>query len=497
MQTSWIEKEELDNPISTGSCGLTSTILAEEFYVTHSTILAGMMNWESPGTNSPHWDRRCLIELLTGKMKLIINLLLNWIVIKEETHYRSTYANFNNEIVLCYANKSEMKVPSYTMKANLRCKVLILLLLSGIEQNPGPKSTRQTTLDVGKERDLHELITAMSNRIDDWGAKLESRFSGSLSKNVSKQFPAKNATIVLLHWNINGYHRIISLFSLIDYLKKFEVFAITETWLIEETKILTEDYHIIQLPAIKTEIKRRASGGIIVGSCWITIIINELIDGSDVKTCLLFTYLPPNASHEQNVTKLINQNEYQIKECNEVVIAGDIYIRTVNRGSLHNPLQLETTLNKHRHSKDKIISPLSERLIAFNDSNSIIANGRTKGDTEGSFTFVSDRGSSVSDYFMFTQSLIENISDMWIEELPYSDHLPIILVLNTDHKQKQSTQKSPWYDRDCYQMKNTTKSSLKKYTNSAEEQDREKYIEDRKKYLKLLKTKEINKIKTK
>ncbi|UYV83492.1 hypothetical protein LAZ67_23001182 [Cordylochernes scorpioides] len=54
----------------------------------------------------------------------------------------------------------------------------MLLRLSGIEQNPGPKSTRQTTLDVGKERDLHELITAISNRIDDWGAKLESRFSG-------------------------------------------------------------------------------------------------------------------------------------------------------------------------------------------------------------------------------------------------------------------------------------------------------------------------------
>ncbi|UYV83041.1 hypothetical protein LAZ67_22001926 [Cordylochernes scorpioides] len=71
-----------------------------------------------------------------------------------------------------------MKVPSYTRKANLRRIVLMLLLLSGIEQNPGPKSTRQTTLDVGKERDLHELMAAMSDRIDHWGAKLESRFLG-------------------------------------------------------------------------------------------------------------------------------------------------------------------------------------------------------------------------------------------------------------------------------------------------------------------------------
>ncbi|UYV69205.1 K02A2.6-like [Cordylochernes scorpioides] len=77
-----------------------------------------------------------------------------------------------------YANKPEMKVPSYTRKANLRRIVLMLLLLSGIEQNPGPKSTRQTTLDVGKERDLHELMAAMSDRIDHWGAKLESRFLG-------------------------------------------------------------------------------------------------------------------------------------------------------------------------------------------------------------------------------------------------------------------------------------------------------------------------------
>ncbi|UYV82153.1 ATR [Cordylochernes scorpioides] len=54
---------------------------------------------------------------------------------------------------------------------------------------------------------------------------------------------------------------------------------------------------------------------------------------------------------------------------------------------------------------------------------------------------------------------------------------------------KCNTISKPWYDRECYHMKNTTKSSLKKYTNSAEEQDRKKYIEDRKKHLKLLKTK--------
>ncbi|UYV67930.1 hypothetical protein LAZ67_5002528 [Cordylochernes scorpioides] len=132
--------------------------------------------------------------------------------------------------------------------------------------------------------------------------------------------------------------------------------------------------------------------------------------------------------------------EYYMSEGNEVLIAGDINIRIGNAGGFHNPLKLNSSLNKYRKSKDLISSKLSEKLISFTDSNSItIANGRTKGDTYGSFTFISERGSSVLDYFMYTHGLTQIISDMWIEELSYSDHLPIVLQINTGYEAIKSS----------------------------------------------------------
>ncbi|UYV62957.1 hypothetical protein LAZ67_2002616, partial [Cordylochernes scorpioides] len=252
--------------------------------------------------------------------------------------------------------------------------------------------------------------------------------------------------------------------------------------------------------------------------------------------------------------------DYHMSEGNEVLIAGDINIRIGNAGGFHNPLKLNSSLNKYRKSKDLISPKLSEKLISFTDSNSItIANGRTRGDTHGSFTFISERGSWVLDYFMYTHGLTQIISDMWIEELSYSYHLPIVLQINTGYEAIKSSYKNeilirkffwtkenvemlkhnlsdievgnetdintetanftkqiytamesaniikfakrrhqlskPWYDKDCYIMKKTTKVSLQRCRNSNNIHDRQKYIEARREYFKLLQRKrdEFNK----
>ncbi|UYV73369.1 hypothetical protein LAZ67_10002875 [Cordylochernes scorpioides] len=249
-----------------------------------------------------------------------------------------------------------------------------------------------------------------------------------------------------------------------------------------------------------------------------------------------------------------------MNEGNEVLIAGDINIRIGNAGGFHNPLKLNSSLNKYRKSKDPISSKLSDKLISFTESNSItIANGRTKGDTNGSFTFISERGSSVLDYFMYTHGLTQIISDMWIEELSYSDHLPTVLQINTGYEAIKSSYNNeiltrkfiwtkenvemlkhnlsdiedgnetdintkivnfttqiytamesaniikfakrrhqlskPWYDKDCYIMKKTTKVSLQRCRNSNNTHDRQKYFEARREYLNLLQRKrdEFNK----
>ncbi|UYV65677.1 hypothetical protein LAZ67_3005053 [Cordylochernes scorpioides] len=148
---------------------------------------------------------------------------------------------------------------------------------------------------------------------------------------------------------------------------------------------------------------------------------------------------------------------------------------------------------------------------------------------------------------------------MWIEELSYSDHLPTVLQINTGYEAIKSSYNNeiltrkfiwtkenvemlkhnlsdievgnetdintktvnftkqiytamesaniikfakrrhqlskPWYNKDCYIMKKTTKVSLQRCRNSNNTHDRQKYIEARREYLKLLQRKrdEFNK----
>ncbi|UYV60791.1 hypothetical protein LAZ67_1002346 [Cordylochernes scorpioides] len=55
----------------------------------------------------------------------------------------------------------------------------MLLILAGIEQNPGPKMSKQTTLETSldRDKDIKDLINALTKRLDSWGERLESRLS--------------------------------------------------------------------------------------------------------------------------------------------------------------------------------------------------------------------------------------------------------------------------------------------------------------------------------
>ncbi|UYV61610.1 hypothetical protein LAZ67_1005533 [Cordylochernes scorpioides] len=55
----------------------------------------------------------------------------------------------------------------------------MLLILAGIEQNPGPKMSKQTTLEttLDRDKDIKDLINALTKRLDSWGERLESRLS--------------------------------------------------------------------------------------------------------------------------------------------------------------------------------------------------------------------------------------------------------------------------------------------------------------------------------
>ncbi|UYV73803.1 hypothetical protein LAZ67_11000950 [Cordylochernes scorpioides] len=114
----------------------------------------------------------------------------------------------------------------------------------------------------------------------------------------------------------------------------------------------------------------------------------------------------------------------------EIVLYGDLNVRTGDLGDFHNLLDTPTLLSASRASSDPVSSSLSETLVDFFDDNSLtILNGRSTSDRNGNFTFISSQGSSVIDLAVVSPALLELIVDLSVECMPYSDHLPLVLKL--------------------------------------------------------------------
>ncbi|UYV70295.1 hypothetical protein LAZ67_7002440 [Cordylochernes scorpioides] len=222
---------------------------------------------------------------------------------------------------------------------------------------------------------------------------------------------------------------------------------------LRDNKLLAngQKYQVVdgRVPATKTTERGRGSGGIIVGvkkgghyrlhstekdNIWISIFLSQNIGTDKPTACLIFVYLPPNELYQNNLVRLTKYMEKQITDGKELILFGDLNIRTGGLGGLYNPTNLQLSLVSERKARDLIISPLAEGLLEFLEDNSLtIINGRSTGDRKGDFTYVSERGSSTIDYCIVSQGILEKISDFRIETQMYSDHLPLILKLTVQN----------------------------------------------------------------
>ncbi|UYV67316.1 hypothetical protein LAZ67_5000210, partial [Cordylochernes scorpioides] len=223
----------------------------------------------------------------------------------------------------------------------------------------------------------------------------------------------------------------------------------------------------------------------------------------------------------------------------------------IKLGGLHNPLNFQLPLTSERRAKDHIISSLSNKLLDFLEDNSLtIVNGRSRGDKDGDFTYISERGSSTIDYCILSQGSLQILLDFKVDDQLYSDHHPLVLTIKGQNFNEKKTKREdynitryrwsadglatfkmkleelreknipasddlvytfnqrileamssakitysikggprkskPWFDKDCYDMKKLAKESLKKYRKTNRLEDRECYASSRKKYLALL-----------
>ncbi|UYV63334.1 hypothetical protein LAZ67_2003768 [Cordylochernes scorpioides] len=395
------------------------------------------------------------------------------------------------------------------------------------------------------------------------GWELVYRFSNALEK----RFLAGEADDTqVLCWNVNGLERMLLQFDLFTHLEKCSIFALTETWKDQHLKIKPTGFHLYESLAQRDHKKGRSSGGIIVGireaikdkierteieKQWIMICLR--LDG-EMRVCLIFAYLPPNEHYLTNCKYLLDQIEGKIVEGYEVLLAGDLNTRTGAMGILHNTLHLPCYLTTRRISKDPVISTHSEQFIDRLDNNTLtILNGRTRGDRSGNYTYISARGSSVVDYCIVSHGLLGYVHDLYIEGLPHSDHLPLIIKMDMRWGPKQvsnptsrvkkkyiwfperatlfvedlggaygfwnnsienimnnmvnqiksamvqngmqietkanNLMSKPWFDHECYIAKKIMKATLTKYIKSNRDLDRLEYVKTRNNYTSILNNK--------
>lgn len=136
------------------------------------------------------------------------------------------------------------------------------------------------------------------------------------------------------------------------------------------------------------------------------------------------------------------------KKCGNVIILGDLNSRIGLRSeqiendrlndALHQPLDTvveyvsdDVQSATHRCSMDTSMNSFGRKLLEYcRTTQLLILNGRHSGDKDGKFTFFSNRGMSVNDYCIVSNSMWSLINNFRVDNFnEFSDHAPLMLEL--------------------------------------------------------------------
>ncbi|CAB0004933.1 unnamed protein product, partial [Nesidiocoris tenuis] len=86
-----------------------------------------------------------------------------------------------------------------------------------------------------------------------------------------------------------------------------------------------------------------------------------------------------------------------------------------------------------RSSRDRVLNKQGKELLdMLADLGLVILNGRSAGDKEGHYTYISQRGSSVIDYVCAPLDLLELFDDFTVLAEAFSDHLPLSFTVRVE-----------------------------------------------------------------
>ena len=247
--------------------------------------------------------------------------------------------------------------------------------------------------------------------------------------------------------------------ELISFLTSFSIICLTETHLeYFDNENFLSDYECFVSPARKLSLYGRYSGGTM---CFISRTIssyfqviqssfdNILVFRIDRKlfrtTCdvfLLVVYIPPMGSpfyENLDTANGIDILENCLSDIEEkyrdfyLMICGDFNART---GSLNTvpdsflPNLRCEVYRSERNSADKVVNTFGRSFLSLCLIHDLrIVNGTTNKHSDR-FTFVSENGASVIDYFVASDDLLQYCKSLYIGESTCSPHLPMEVELN-------------------------------------------------------------------
>ncbi len=264
-------------------------------------------------------------------------------------------------------------------------------------------------------------------------------------------------------WNINGLNNKVlgdktKNQDFIDAISNIDFMFLTETWNSKDIDI--PGFRVINSVVVKSKSKTacRQSGGISLMfkskfMNYVTIVkntknflwskISKEILKNDTDLYICGTYIPPEKSNyfDEEIFEEFENDIIRFSSRGNVVTLGDFNARTNKLddfvSSEGSELIHDTSENSlhptERQNFDSVINNHGKKLIEICKNCDLrILNGRTMGDSLGRPTFHGKNGTSVVDYIICNQNLIQNIKHLIVKTPCYlSDHSQIITWLDT------------------------------------------------------------------
>ena len=251
--------------------------------------------------------------------------------------------------------------------------------------------------------------------------------------DMSKDKNSCNKSFSFLHWNIGGLLSKINDKDFVSYICLFDFVCVVETFMEDFQSNVFAGYSVFCKPAIKFTKQGRRLGGIVCliknelirvvrtvdveFSDFIVFVIDRKLFGTEKDILYVCAYVPPEGSPYYSYFDIdngIGLLEECLTDClltlNDVyvILSGDLNGRTSNishnilsNENIFDSLHKSDSVNSSRCSQDTVLNNYGKHLLNMCTALDLcILNGVCDGDLQGRYTYISETGCSVNDYFI-------------------------------------------------------------------------------------------------